>query len=156
MSDDHKIKSLRASAVSTIALLQCEIEGSSENLADYREIVDEKLDDLLALLEPDPTSWAHFKGKLFYDIYLLQRQEEGTLSQADLTRRGVKSQEFSDPVEYHKHCIRVGETKELRDGPPKVCTSCGEEKPANKFKFRGGAKCNACRSREYRERKSAA
>lgn len=153
---EHTIKSMRASAVSMLARLKVEMDGNKQNYAEYRLQIEAAIDEFLDTVRVDQTSWSYFKGKMFYDIYLLQREEEGTLSELDMVRPGLKSVDFADPVEFHKHCVRVGETRQAPElGPPKVCTACGEEKPANKFKHRGGAKCNACRSREYRERKNA-
>ncbi len=154
---EHTIKSMRASVVSTIARLRAEMDDNPENLEEYKGQAAEAIDEFLEKLKPDPTGWSHFKGKMFYDIYLLQREEEGTTTDRDLTRPGLKSTDFADSQEFYKHCVRVGETRQRYEhSESKVCTACGEEKPANKFKFRGGAKCNACRSKEYRERKNAA
>lgn len=155
MTDEHTIKSMRAAAIAMLAGYKCKAEGSNDPLNEYKAAFEENFDEILALAQPDLTGWAHYKGKMFYDIYLLMREEEGTITEADRTRRGLKAHEFADSVAYHEHCIRVSK-HEPNDGPPKVCSSCGQEKPANKFKKRGGAKCNACRSKEYRERKDAA
>ena len=155
MVDEHRIDSLRASAVGMLAALKAAIEGKPEAVAEYRECFADNMDDILDLARSDPSGWANYKGKMFYDIYLLMREEEGTITEADRTRRGLKASQFADTKAYHEHCIRVSSLGP-NDGPPKVCVACGKEKPANKFKFRGGAKCNACRSKEYRERKREA
>lgn len=158
MNEEHKIRSLRASIAAMLVTLKTAEDESKDNAQSYREAIEETLDEYLYDIKPDPTAWPSLKTKLFYDVYLLQRKEEGTLTPGDLVRTGLTIGQFSDSVSYHQHCIRVSENRraDFNEAQTKVCTSCGEEKSASKFKRRGGAKCNACRSKEYRERRREA
>lgn len=158
MSSEHKAKSLRPSVISMIIALKKALDGddSVDESYDTRNLVDGKLDELLGEIQPDPTGWASLKTKLFYDVYLLQRQEEGTMTPFDLVRTGLTIGQFSDNVAFHQHCVRVGEErKNTGEALTKRCPYCGEEKSIDKFRRRGGAKCNACQAKEYRERRNA-
>lgn len=160
MKDEkHATDSLTKSAVSMIlSLAKSKGAPASTSNRNHREQVEHALGLLLDELHFDPDDWDTIEKKMFYDIYLLQRTEEGTVTKTDLTRRGMVAGQFSDSVSYHEHCIRVAEDRKTEGSDAtrfKFCSYCGQEKPANKFKVRGGAKCNACRSKEYRERKNA-
>ncbi len=159
MNNEHKAKSLRPSVISMIIALKKALDGddSVDDSYDTRNFVDDKLTGLLAEIQPDPTGWPCMKNKMFYDVYLLQRQEEGTITPFDLVRTGLTIGQFSDNMAFHQHCIRMGdERKNSGKALTKCCPYCGEEKSIDKFRRRGGAKCNACQAKEYRERKNAA
>jgi hypothetical protein len=150
----------RASIISSIISYFNSINDSSINSGDIDERgqVAELLDQMIEEIEPDKTSWGKTAGAMLYDVYLQMREEEGTITATDMVRAGLTSAMFADQGEYYKHCQRISnhraqaEVDEYQQGQTKVCSSCGEEKPVSKFKRRGGAKCNTCRSRDYRNR----
>jgi translation initiation factor 2 beta subunit (eIF-2beta)/eIF-5 len=159
-NDKHAASAQRASIISSIiAYFNAVSEGSiNSGDIDERAQVGEMLDQMINEIEPDKTSWGKTDGTMLYDVYLQMREAEGTITDTDLVRSGLTSALFADAAEYYKHCQRISNhraqttVEESEYGKTKVCASCGEEKPVSKFKRRGGAKCNTCRSREYRNR----
>ena len=113
---------------------------------------------LLEEYEADPRSWGSLKEVMPYDDYLLGRKVDGTLTAFDLVRPALKKADFSSEFAYYEHRIRVSTESQKTgntysaSGQEKTCSVCGETKPANKFRHRGGAVCHACRGKLYRER----
>ena len=153
--EQHQQKALLESIVSSIIKLAI-ANGADISALDQsvRESIREDILSMAADIKPDPENWVYVKSKMLYDVYLQMRTEAGTLTRADETRAGLVSAQFSDPAEYHKHCVRVAEARKEADaGAVKTCSACGLTKPVSKFKRKGGAVCSACQGKQYRERK---
>lgn len=144
------------SMVSSAIALANSVNGTDHPTTnmELREIAKTEILAMLDLIQPDPTSWPFVKDKFFYDVYLLARADAGTLTELDQTRPGLNSSNFSEPLEWHRHSIRVAQNKEIQAaGDTKTCSVCGQEKSASKFRHQGGAVCHACRAKKARERK---
>jgi len=156
MNNDQKAQ--LESIVSCVIALAASMNGTEyqKNSQDLRETIREDLMEMLdCSFEPDLASWPYVKDRYFYDVYLSMRAEEGTLTMTDETRTGLSIANFTDAAEYHKHQLRVSEKrKEEYAGAVKTCNTCGLTKPASKFKKRGGATCNSCNAKKYRDRKA--
>jgi hypothetical protein len=129
---------------------------SATTIDELREIIDK-----LAARPNDPTDWEEVKHEHFYDDYLDMREKTGTLHPHDLVRPGLVRSNFISEVEYHKHAMRVAESRAKEEASQnsrlgfKFCNGCEQDKPIAAFKKRGGAICNACRCKAYRQRKLA-
>lgn len=160
--ESHQIKAARESIVSNLILYYNAVKGTDlpKTALDTREDFGQALDDLIEIMEVDPSTWASVKETMFYDEYLKEREEAGTITGIDLVRPGMIQSQFADSAEYYKHCVRVAESRSA-DGSnledrTKVCAVCLKEKHISKFKKRGGSCCTACNSKKYRERKNEA
>lgn len=153
---NNQQKAQLASLVSSLISLANSVNGTDHPTTslELREIAKTEILAALDLIQPDPTSWPFVKDKFFYDVYLLARADAGTLTLLDETRPGLNSSNFSDPMEWHRHSIRVAQHKDSESsGVTKTCSACGQDKSITKFKHRGGAICNACRAKKARERR---
>lgn len=149
----NKEAALRESLISTMIAYKRIQLGEFDTGGDIRATIGEKLDELADELVADETSWPYVKDRYLYDVYLQMREEEGTITEYDKVRPGLTMGLFSTSAEYHKHCVRVGDSREThKHTGSKTCNECGCTKPAHKFPHRGGAICFACRSKKYRER----
>lgn len=162
MTEDQK-EGLKQSAMSMfIAYFNAtNDEQIDKRLPDDRAMVEAAFDLAVGSMVFDHDSWARSEKsrKMLYDIYLEMRTSEGTVTDIDLTRRGLTMAMFSSNKEYYEHMQRVSQAKaeDLGDGTEtlKVCTMCNRELPRSKFKKKGGSKCNACMCAEYKKRKAA-
>lgn len=158
--DEKQLATMKRSIVSSTITYYNALTGETLSTADpdVRAEFASLLDMALDGVEVDQTCWSRVKEGLFYDNYLAKRTEEGTITDIDLIRPGLVSGQFSDSVAFSEHNLRMAVARQttgpLQEGT-KTCSACGEEKPASKFRRRGGAKCNSCRSKEYRERAKA-
>lgn len=129
-------------------------KGDKEKRSHFRDRIVTMLSDY----RPDPHGWEAMKHVLPYDDYLVGRKVDGSLTSFDLVRPGLAKNQFSSEYAYYEHMHRVtGEKKGTETGEPtalKRCSKCNEEKPATKFKHRGGAVCNSCRGKIYRSNKA--
>jgi hypothetical protein len=108
----------------------------------------------------DPTEWEYVSHEYLYDDYLEVRKATNQLTAFDLIRPELNRSQFRNEREYYAHCLRVADRRasipsnEASFGL-KFCNGCELELPLSRFKKRGGAKCNTCRSKEYRARVAA-
>lgn len=157
MKNDHKIASLRASLVSSL-LAYAKATGTLPEEApmnpDLSAEIGRGIDNLVSSLFLDETCWPRVKGTMLYDIYLEMREAEGTITDFDRVRPGLKPLEFASTTAYHEHQLRAAkhslEISGGRDETQKTCSSCGNTKSISCFRKGSGAVCNTCRSRRYR------
>ena len=151
---DDQEKAMRESLVSSIAVYMARVRNteSQKNDPDIRDEIGAKLDELVDSINIDITSWNHVKGRMLYDVYLAMRENEGVLTELDSTRSGLVIAQFSDKEQFYEHQTRVNTHRRIY-GETKMCSICGQRKDVMKFKKKGGAVCNACRCKSYRERK---
>ena len=148
---------LRASAISMCIAYLSSISDMpiDKDDKDVREIMGDVIDSAGGGILIDETSWSYVKDRMLYDIYLMSRKEEDTITDYDLIRPGITVAMFADPFEFNNHNKRVSD-KKLRDHGPideseiKVCRECGFAKPKSKYRKGGGAVCNACRCAAHR------
>lgn len=141
------------SAVSTLISYMRAAHGVEVDV-DGRDSIRQQLMRVAEDYNPDTTSWPYVKHKYLYDVYLQARQEEGSLTDSDMTRAGLTKANFTEEGAYFEHMARVSAARRSGDAELKKCNTCGFMKPLTSFKRKGGAKCNSCRSRGYRNRKA--
>lgn len=154
MIDQQKIRAMIESMVSVFISVHAhrygnEIDKGDEDVrANVRCLIEEAIEKY----KIDETCWNRIKGTMLYDVYLDMRRNEGTITKFDLVRPGLTMGMFADANEYVLHAQRVS-NQSASGINNKICSRCGESKDMSKFKKRGGGVCNACRSRDYRNRK---
>jgi hypothetical protein len=102
----------------------------------------------------DENSWERRPMPGKYDVYLEIRKAEGTLSEYDLTRRGLVIEDFTDGIEFNKHNMRVAQSRIKSESDlahAKECSVCGQIKDRSRFPKSGGSKCKTCVDRNTRE-----
>ena len=113
------------------------------------------IDEALKSLSEDDVSlkWSEACESMDYDVYLSIKKDDGSLTEYDLIRPGLQASQFCDPYEHSRHMARV---ENSRKSVPdmKQCRECGTVKLISRFAKAGGAVCNSCRMKAYRERKS--
>lgn len=158
LAENHKARSLFASAISHMVTLAGEIAQDPEAAKDpdLRENMSHMLSELLTSVRIDKTSWPHVRQLMLYDEYLEGRKLNETITEQDLTRPGLTEHNFKRIEAYFDHYERVKEAErkmnELGGTNTKICSCCRTPKPLSAFKK--GAVCNTCRSRQYRQRKT--
>lgn len=152
-----ELKAQKESAVSSI--ISISIKGDDTGLdpknAEDRAYVRELLDTMLTEIKNRDTGelrWSVECRNMHYDVYLAKKEAAGGASNYDMTRPGLIKAQFSHEEAYQEHMARIEEAREVCT-EMKVCRLCGP-KLANKFKKGGGSVCNACRMKQYRERKA--
>jgi hypothetical protein len=158
MSNINQEKAQRESVVTQlIALINTANKSDvlQPHNPDHRTVVNEWVFNATVDLRPDPGAWTSLETKVPYEDYLAKRREEGTLSEVDLTRIGLKPTDFEHKEDYFLHMQRIRESvDEKHGGEGKQCSSCGQIKPRSSFPARKGSLCYTCRSKKYRERKA--
>lgn len=155
--NDPQSKALLKSATSMVLKLMVRTGLVVSESSDIRDEVEDGLVELMNSIDPDPTGWSNpeVSGKYFYDVYLAMREMAGEQTEHDLVRPGLIMGNFTDSGEYYKHCMRISDRrKNVAPDEMKTCSICGQPKPANKFKHKGGARCFSCLGKIYRQRKA--
>lgn len=161
MTTTRTENSLLAQKQSIISSIISYINAATESSIDkgdedIRHRIGDIVNDIALNLRTDDGSWPFVSDKFLYDVYIEYRREEGTLTDYDLYRPGLKEAQFSSHVEYLKHARRVSNhVSAFGEVGSKTCTKCGKEKPRTSFRKNGGAVCNSCYCRKYRERKGS-
>lgn len=148
----------KAQLESALSLLISYIKAKRPDVevdADARITLRRQLEEIVADHNPDLTSWPYVRKDFFYDVYLAGRREERTLTPFDLIRPGLTKALFAEEAEYYNHMMRISAARHSTNSDMKECSVCRATKPVAAFKKKGGAKCNSCRSKEYRDRKAA-
>ena len=157
LDSNIKAKSLFMSSVGMMLAAMEEVQGMSDTKKDpdLREKVTEALGEILQAVRPDPNSWTYVKHQISYSVYLSARRQSGTITEYDLIRPGLQQGNFDNQFEYFEHYDRIRKheqaMQEVGASGLKTCNKCGEAKPMSAY--RKGATCNACRGREYRNRR---
>lgn len=125
-----------------------------------RSAVEERVTTLYTTLVKefieDESSWERRPMPGKYDVYLEIRTANGTVSEYDLTRRGLTIEDFTDGIEFNKHNMRVAQSRINVDSQlahSKECSICGQVKDRSRFPKSGGSKCKTCVDRNTRENK---
>lgn len=129
-------------------------EDINKDNIDIRENIGIILDEMVTGIALPPDNWNNLlHPKPYYDEYIRNKKENATITKADLIRSGLIMSDFSSPAAYYEHCRRVTENRSISGENEKICRGCNKAKPMSKFRARGGSLCNACRSKQYRNRK---
>ena len=155
---EGQLKAMKESIISSLLVYANATRGTElrKSDQDVRDQISEAVDDLVGGISVDESSWPYVRNQMLYDVYLAMREEEGTITSMDRHRSGLNVAMFSNRAEFNTHLARISEARVAGVAEEyKVCSSCEMEKPMSKFKKKGGAVCNACRCRAYRERKQA-
>lgn len=161
MFRESEIKAQRSSVISSLMALFNKEHGtnlekdSPDDRASVSAVLTEMSNKFLANRSAE-MRWEVLRHEMFYDVYLAKKQEMGGCSEYDMVREDLLPSQFSHEEAYVAHRDRVKDAKEARRNEKaslgfKVCTACGSNLPASKFK-RGGV-CNSCRAKQYRKRK---
>lgn len=161
MATKDELKAQKASVVSSIIAVSAKGDesGLDPKNPEDRAYVQELLGELLGEIKNRDTGelrWAIECKHMHYDVYLAKKEAGNGASAYDLTRPGLIKAQFSHEEAFQEHLARIEQTKEVCT-EMKLCKVCGPEqgpKLANKFKKGGGSTCNACRMKQYRERKA--
>ena len=159
MKISHTASSLIGSAASgLIRAIQ-----SDTGILVPRSAVESKVTDLyISLVKEfieDEDSWERRPIPGRYDVYLEIRTASGTVSDYDLTRRGLTIEDFTDGIEFNKHNMRVAHSRIKSDtqlAHSKECSVCGQVKDRSRFPKAGGSKCKTCVDRNTRENRRSA
>lgn len=157
MAMKDELKAQKESVISGVVSIS--VKGDETSLdpksAEDRSYVRELLETLLNEIKNRETGelrWADECKTTHYDVYLAKKEAMGGASSYDMTRPGLIKAQFSHEDAFQEHMARIDDAKEVCM-EMKVCKFCGP-KLANKFKKGGGMVCNACRMKQYRERKA--
>ena len=157
LDSNTKAKSLFMSSVGMMLAAMEEVQGMSDTKKDpdLREKVTEALGEILQAVRPDANSWTYVKHQISYSVYLNARRQSGTITEYDLIRPGLLQGHFDNQFEYFEHYDRIRRheqaMQEIGASGMKACNKCGVAKPQSAY--RKGGTCNACRGKEYRNRK---
>lgn len=157
MSIDSEMRAQRASIISSIMALATKSGVATLDPKDPedRSWVEEVVEEALLRIgsrNSHELKWADVKNHMHYDVYLARKDAEGGASAYDLVRPKLVRLQFSLPEAYAEHLDRIDGAK-TPCTETKICSACGLTKLANKFRKGGGGKCNACRTKLYRQRK---